>query len=139
MLTHCNDIHWLLDKCKIEEIHCFIYSTKWRTEKKKDCLHLRDVEDVGGFYIAADVSRFTPCNLNMLMMFKNVLNSVYFVLFLFFLNICVCDTGIFKILIKQPDWNTGFKFNTEISVLIKIVGKYVLWILRGVLLICLSK
>lgn len=39
-------------------------------KKKKGCFHLRDVKDVGGFYITADVGRFTPCKLGMLMMFK---------------------------------------------------------------------
>lgn len=63
-----------------------------KKKKKKGCFHLRDVKDVAGFYITADVGRFTPCKLGMLMMFQNVLISVYsviFYLYLFF-KIYVC-------------------------------------------------
>lgn len=49
--------------------------------KKK---YLHDVKDVGGFYITADV-RFMPCKSGMLMMFQNVLISVYSVIFYLYL------------------------------------------------------
>lgn len=66
---------------------------KWNTlfyllcqKKKKKCFFiLYDVKDVEDFYISADVSRFVPCKLGMLMMLQNVLISVYSVIFYLYL------------------------------------------------------
>lgn len=141
MLIACNDTHWLLVKCKISEIHSFVYCTKWR-KKKRDCFIFHDVKDFEGFYITADVSRFVPCKFDMLMLLQNVLISVYsviFYLYLFFKMYVHMIQEPWKIIMRQSDWNTGFKLNTEICVLIKVVCKYILWILRWVLLICLTQ
>lgn len=54
-------------------------------KKKKSCFILHDVKDVAEFCITADVSRFVPCKLGMLMMLQNVLISVYSVIFYLYL------------------------------------------------------